>query len=118
MSGMTGVTPASMLGLGKIDRVASSVLGFEVSVDPDEVRTHSIDQCRDGNACAIHNPSHHMRSWPMTLRLDKSGLVERRCEHGIGHPDPDSLAYFELMVPGMYSHLGIHGCDGCCHDRN
>lgn len=70
---------------------------------------HSRDKCA-GQACCIHNPSdHHMRDWTIILR--ESTLVERRCPHGIGHPDPDSLAYFERIgVEGM----GVHGCDGCC----
>ncbi len=33
--------------------------------------------------------------------------LERTCAHGIGHPDPDSLAWLGCE--------GIHGCDGCCH---
>lgn len=47
----------------------------------------------------------------MHLRDDKHWLAERVCRHGIGHPDPDSLAYLESRgVEGM----GVHGCDGCC----
>jgi len=62
-------------------------------------------------ACAIHRPSdHHMVSWVLHLR--ETGLVERICPHGIGHPDPDSVAYFNRRGEGAY--LGVHGCDGCC----
>lgn len=63
-----------------------------------------------GQFCCIHNPSeHHMRDWPLVLR--ESTLMERTCSHGVGHPDPDSLAYFKrLGVEGF----GIHSCDGCC----
>lgn len=30
---------------------------------------------------------------------------------GVGHPDPDSVAYFERHD---ITHMGVHGCDGCC----
>jgi hypothetical protein len=64
-------------------------------------------------ACPFHYPSQHsMREWPIKIRTDRNNLVERLCEHGVGHPDPDSLAYLQ-------AHLGVrdegaHGCDGCC----
>lgn len=78
----------------------------------DGVKVHSQEACK-GSHCPIHNPSdHHMVDWPMNIRLDKDGLIERLCPHGIGHPDPDSLAFFERI--GV-THMGIHGCDGCCH---
>lgn len=66
--------------------------------------------CRDG--CAIHAPTpHHMHleDWPQLMR--ESTLIERICEHGIGHPDPDSLAFF---VKNGDDGWGVHGCDGCC----
>jgi hypothetical protein len=50
-----------------------------------------------------------MHEEPMVLR--ESGLVERLCVHGVGHPDPDSVAYFDRHeVRG----IDVHGCDGCC----
>ena len=49
--------------------------------------------------------SNHMSKWPKNIR--ETGLVERVCPHGIGHPDPDWLK-------GKPSHWGVHGCDGCC----
>jgi hypothetical protein len=65
-------------------------------------------ECRDG--CAIHAPSnHHMRDLPQIMRA--STLIERHCSHGVGHPDPDSLRYFESVGQ---EHMGVHGCDGCC----
>lgn len=79
------------------------------------VRTHTEEKC-EGEWCCIHNPSDHpLRDAPMVIRMDKQALVERTCEHGIGHPDPDSLAYFirETGDAARYD-LGIHGCDGCC----
>jgi hypothetical protein len=34
--------------------------------------------------------------------------MERICEHGIGHPDPDD----RRIRTG--EDMGDHGCDGCC----
>lgn len=63
---------------------------------------HSRNACR-GEFCCIHNPSdHHMRGWTMNWRPDRR-IMERICEHGVGHPDPDDT-----------SGDGVHGCDGCC----
>lgn len=74
------------------------------------VRFHSQFSCQRSEACVIHNPSdHHMNRWPRVLR--GSALVERTCPHGTGHPDPDSLAFFESIGRKGY---GVHGCDGCC----
>lgn len=69
---------------------------------------HNRRQCR--GACALHRPSNHrMRGWPVMLR--ETGLLERFCPHGVGHPDPDSVAHFKRRgVDGF----GVHGCDGCC----
>ena len=50
-----------------------------------------------------------MKDWPLNLR--ESMLMERICSHGIGHPDPDSLAWMERNGREGY---GVHGCDGCC----
>lgn len=52
---------------------------------------------------------HHMVKWPKVIR--ENTLVERICPHGIGHPDPDSLIYFERKGVEM---MDVHGCDGCC----
>lgn len=84
---------------------------------PKGVRTHPPGLCA-GQNCTIHNPSnHHMRDWDIFIRLDRFGaLAERTCPHGIGHPDPDSLTYVELLLPReKRGWQGIHGCDGCCH---
>lgn len=72
---------------------------------------HSPTLCED-RPCWIHNPSdHHMRDWPLVIR--ENWRVERKCEHGIGHPDPDDV-WFWMNVRGLDSYVGIHGCDGCC----
>lgn len=74
------------------------------------LKTHDESKCR-GQFCVIHNPSnHHMRTWPLNWRSDK-GVMERICEHGIGHPDPDCAAHNIRMGNET---LNIHGCDGCC----
>lgn len=74
------------------------------------VNVHSPRAC-EGRNCVMHNPSdHHMRAWPTNWRGDR-GLMERICRHGIGHPDPDALAY-HVSVGEHWQ--GMHGCDGCC----
>lgn len=68
----------------------------------DLLKVHDADVCA-GDPCIIHNPSdHHMRTWPTHWRPDR-GIMERRCPHGIGHPDPDDDGRDH-----------VHGCDGCC----
>lgn len=63
---------------------------------------HTEHVCH-GRGCVVHHPSdHHMNTWPCTWRDDR-GIAERRCPHGIGHPDPDDTTTDR-----------IHGCDGCC----
>lgn len=74
---------------------------------------HSKEDCK-AEFCVIHNPSiHSMRGFATHWRSDR-GLMERVCAHGIGHPDPDDLAFKELMKPGSFKYESIHGCDGCC----
>lgn len=76
---------------------------------------HPVAECAS-QACCLHRPSDHkMRDWPLHWRNDIS-LMERLCPHGIGHPDPDDLAYRELIRPGSSQGRGIHGCDGCCRE--
>jgi hypothetical protein len=74
------------------------------------VGIHSSREC-SGSACTIHRPSDHaLRTGRTHWRhggyfLDiKPPHMERICEHGVGHPDPDEI---QLGV-------GVHGCDGCC----
>ena len=76
------------------------------------VLVHDKDKC-GGDHCVIHNPSdHNMKDWPTHWRGDR-GLMERICPCGIGHPDPDDLAFKESI--GYDVHVeGIHGCCGCC----
>lgn len=77
---------------------------------PHEGSYHSQDKC-EGGWCPFHNPSQHkMNTWPRNIR--SSGLVERSCDHGVGHPDPDSVTWLNGFT--RRSGWGIHGCDGCC----
>lgn len=101
--------------------------------------THDEAACKDREIpCAIHSPSeHHMRTWPMHWRSD-TGVMERTCPHGTGHPDPDHMAYVKSLTPEHecvndrprsaksffpredmcgYPHQewqSVHACDGCC----
>lgn len=92
----------------------------EIWVGPDGSileNVHDRDLCQ-GRACCLHNPSEHrMRDWPLNWRNDW-GLMERLCPHGVGHPDPDDLAYGESRTPGSSRWRGIHGCDGCCREES
>lgn len=79
------------------------------------VGVHPESACA-GRGCSLHHPSdHHMKGWPLNWRNDRY-LMERICPHGIGHPDPDDLAYKRSAVAfdHTWSGDGSHGCDGCC----
>ncbi len=81
----------------------------------DLTNTHSEHLCK-GRVCVIHNPTeHHMIDWPIILRKDKEGLIERVCKHEVGHPDPDAM---EFYVRIGHDYVGIHGCDGCCNPED
>lgn len=86
-------------------------------IQPEGVLTHKESACK-GHFCVIHNPSDHkMAAWTIFIRTDKYALAERICEHGIGHPDPDSLAFFSRVTEENFAWaMGVHGCDGCCQD--
>lgn len=74
------------------------------------VGVHRRGDCR-GEFCTIHNFSdHHMVTWRQNWRPDR-GIMERICEHGVGHPDPDDYGGGTKSAA-----RGIHGCDGCCVD--
>jgi hypothetical protein len=72
---------------------------------------HKRKDCA-GRHCVIHNPSpHHMREWRLVWRADHfPSHMERQCPHGIGHPDPDDVAFWTSQGEPV----GIHSCDGCC----
>lgn len=76
--------------------------------------THAENEgCKDG--CCIHSPSDHsMKDFPMYWRADRV-LMERTCPHGIGHPDPDDIAFKRVQHGGSVADAeAVHGCDGCC----
>lgn len=74
------------------------------------VNVHNESLCV-GRPCVLHHPSdHHMLNWPTMWRGDRR-FMERTCPHGIGHPDPDDLAYQVSVGRG---HITVHSCDGCC----
>ena len=80
------------------------------------ILVHPKEKCSSDN-CVIHNPSRHsMSSFPTHWR-DDIGLMERVCPHGVGHPDPDDIA-FTMALGGPLARLdkSIHGCDGCCKE--
>jgi nitroreductase len=71
---------------------------------------HPVERCTP--PCALHAPSdHHMVTWPLHWRDDRR-ILERICEHGIGHPDPDDAAFRREYAPRNGD--SVHGCDGCC----
>jgi hypothetical protein len=80
------------------------------------VALHDESVCH-GRPCVIHNPSdHHMRDWPTHFREDRY-LMERTCKHGVGHPDPDDVAWQESRAdPEDAWAISVHGCCGCCAD--
>lgn len=86
---------------------------FGVQLGVDILRVHGQSRClgpdhENGRPiCCIHNPTdHHMLTWPQNWRGDIR-IMERMCEHDIGHPDPDDLRV-------MMSKVKCYGCDGCC----
>lgn len=81
-----------------------------VEVVAGTLRCHPRGQCA-GEFCSVHNPSDHpLRNAPLNWRADRR-IMERICVHGVGHDDPDDLAY-RASVGREAS--GVHGCDGCC----
>jgi hypothetical protein len=80
-----------------------------------KMKVHNKEDCKGSN-CVIHNPSDGpMKSFPTHWRGDRY-LMERICPHGIGHPDPDDIAYQMLVTGGRAEQwrVSVHGCDGCC----
>ena len=80
-----------------------------------KILAHDESVCAGQEACCIHKPSdHHMKNWKMYWR-DDTKVMERICEHGVGHPDPDHLAHARQSLRlDEREWDSIHGCDGCC----
>jgi len=103
---------------------------FDTLVDEDETRVyvtgtgqrlvnvHKEEDCI-GRHCVIHNPSpHYMADYPTNWRADR-GIMERICEHGVGHPDPDDMEFIRLTRGEESAHVeSVHGCDGCCTPKD
>ena len=87
--------------------------------DGTTLQTHGPARCGT-EFCCIHKPSvHPLMNRPLIWRGDcYPPFMERLCEHGIGHPDPDSLAYLQSRAKPQFQEdieaLWVHGCDGCC----
>ena len=73
---------------------------------------HSPLACIGPRGCAIHNdPTNHaLKDAPLFWREDR-GILERICEHNVGHPDLDSALYLTSIGQGIEN---SHTCDGCC----
>ena len=54
-----------------------------------------------------------MTAWPQNWRADAKKM-ERLCPHGVGHPDPDDVAFNKTIKRDV----SVHGCDGCCLEGN
>lgn len=81
------------------------------------ISVHEKARC-DGHGCCVHGPSdHHMKYWPTNWRQDIH-QIERICPHGVGHPDPDDVA-FRARNPNYVQSISgtVHGCDGCCNPK-
>lgn len=95
-------------GESEVPNVETTAFTLENS-DEVLIGVHPSSACK-GQNCTLHNLSdHHMRSWPQHWRSDRA-VMERICEHGVGHPDPDD--YHFQGPKGVYE--AVHGCDGCC----
>lgn len=84
------------------------------------LKTHRKDACT-GPPCVIHSPSDHpLKGAPLFWRPERM-LMERVCEHGVHHPDPDDRSHWERRIgddPISRGFLDLRieheDCDGCC----
>ena len=83
------------------------------------VGVHPAGTCLGPN-CAIHNPSDHPLNDAPFEWWEEVRLLNRVCEHGFRHPDPDDLRFKMAMMDWMIVeaatsvHLVEENCDGCC----
>lgn len=68
---------------------------------------HNLLDCEP--PCPIHNPWPHPLVQARRHWRDDRMFMERICDHGIGHPDPDDIRVSQNPI-----RYGVHGCDGCC----
>lgn len=56
-----------------------------------------------------------MKDWPLSFNFEFAALGLRTCEHGYEHPDPDSIAHVQTLLPeGEGLWWTVHTCCGCC----
>lgn len=83
---------------------------------------HTAERCAgDTTPCCIHRPSDHPLNTARLLWRADLSLMERVCEHGVGHPDPDDLRYKRMVSDPDYFEkfaFEVHSCDGCCQGGN
>jgi len=80
-------------------------------------KLHERSSDCDKYGCVIHNPTKHCMSKFKTHWREDRSLMERICKHGIGHPDPDDLAFKKRRSGKNYAKSeSVHGCDGCCRE--
>jgi len=78
-----------------------------------DLSVHERSRC-EGEFCCIHNPSDHpLKEAELNWRADRR-IMERLCECGVGHPDPDDLRFRVEQLGEDPEYAGIHGCCGCC----
>lgn len=80
-----------------------------------EIMAHPASACAGQSACPLHNRSvHALRAMSQHWRGDR-GIIERVCEHDIGHPDPDQWDYWVATLGKKGAGAeSTHACDGCC----
>lgn len=75
--------------------------------------THFPQACAGPRGCAIHNkPTNHALKEATLYWREDRGILERICEHNVGHPDHDSALYLESIGDEAEN---VHTCDGCCN---
>lgn len=93
---------------------------FGMPIGVRRLHVHDRIDC-EGRRCCIHNPSEHkLANAPLMWRSDAGpmGKMERLCDHGVGHPDPDDVDYRSTHGdPNAWLWADTHSCDGCC-DQN
>lgn len=66
---------------------------------------------QDASTC-YHKPGSPMHGWRLQRR--ETGLLEAICEHGVGHPIPESAKFMATANKQDEWVWTMHGCDGCC----
>lgn len=108
-----GVIPRQLTAVEVIEMVIEDNMEIFVDGNGREVRVHPAGTCA-GQNCSIHNPSNHpLKEAPLNWRDDRK-MMERICTHGVGHPDPDDVAYNVGVLGADEETYSTHGCDGCC----